>query len=128
MTLFEFYQDELVSIAHQISKIEQELDSEHYMISTDEELYLIHDKLKSGDYSIHNKTNDYIFTIEDKAILVEKDSIDEITSLIENKENEYLINKAKLTIELTSLECKAKYLIEALNSVVSIGCHNICKI
>ena len=119
MELFDFYQNELVKVAKEISELEIALDKVRNVSCDHEDNIKILKMYKNKEYftkpsqDIDEET--LIFCIDDRAIVIKRIDLATIIESVDKEEKDYIESILRKRIQLIGLEAKAAYLVEQLS-------------
>ena len=119
MELFDFYQNELIKVAKEISELEITLDKVRNVSCDHEDNIKILKMYKNKEYftkpsqDIDEET--LIFCIDDRAIVVKRIDLATIVESVDKEEKDYIESILRKRIQLIGLEAKAAYLVEQLS-------------
>ena len=119
MELFDFYQNELVKVAKEISELEIALDKVRNVSCDHEDNIKILKMYKNKEYftkpsqDIDEET--LIFCIDDRAIVIKRIDLATIIESVDKEEKDYIESILRKRIQLIGLEAKAAYLVEQIS-------------
>ena len=119
MELFDFYQNELIKVAKEISELEIALDKVRNVSCDHEDNIKILKMYKNKEYftkpsqDIDEET--LIFCIDDRAIVIKRIDLATIIESVDKEEKDYIESILRKRIQLIGLEAKAAYLVEQIS-------------
>ena len=119
MELFDFYQNELIKVAKEISELEIDLDKVRNVSCDHEDNIKILKMYKNKEYftkpsqDIDEET--LIFCIDDRAIVIKRIDLATIIESVDKEEKDYIESILRKRIQLIGLEAKAAYLVEQIS-------------
>lgn len=119
MELFDFYQNELIKVAKEISELEITLDEVRNVSCDHEDNIKILKMYKNKEYftkpsqDIDEET--LIFCIDDRAIVIKRIDLATIIESVDKEEKDYIESILRKRIQLIGLEAKAAYLVEQIS-------------
>lgn len=119
MELFDFYQNELIKVAKEISELEIALDKVRNVSCDHEDNIKILKMYKNKEYftkpsqDIDEET--LIFCIDDRAIVIKRIDLATIIESVDKEEKDYIESILRKRIQLIGLEAKAAYLVKQIS-------------